>query len=207
MDIKSPEYEFPEFYHESYLVLLVRDPHCIYAYWELSPERKANLKQQFIRSGEPQTYLRVFDLTGLEYKTDSSHTFRDIAVHPMADNYFIKELEDNRSYRAELGTLDDGGFSTLLKSNTVHTPRNSMAEDSLSIEKQNFMVKEVHGKELLIGSFAKQGIYGDSKRINISSPDGGIIYGKRVPEFSASCSPSLCKASGKAVESGRKLVF
>lgn len=157
-----PEYQFPELYHENYLVLLVRDPQCIYAYWELGPEIRRILKQKTKRNGEQHLNLRVFDSTGLEDETNSPHNFKDFAVHPMADNYFIKDLEANRSYRAELGTLDDGGFSTLLRSNTVLTPRNSIAENSLLVVNQSFTFKEADSSDLLIGSFAEKGIYGDS---------------------------------------------
>lgn len=162
MDKKVPQYQFPDAYHENYLVLLVRDPHCIYAYWELGPEIRRNLKQKTERNGEQHIHLRVFDSTGLEHQTDSSHTFQDIAIHPMADNYFIKDLEANHSYRVELGILNDGGFSTLLRSNTVHTPRNSMAENCPSVKKQIFVPEQAGGRDLLIGSYAEKGIYGDS---------------------------------------------
>lgn len=163
MDRMVPQYQFPELYSESYLVLLVRDPHCIYAYWELSPEVRKNLKQQFRGNREQHIRLRLFDFTGLEENDDSPYTFCDIIVHPMADNYFIKNLEANRSYQAELGVaLEEGSFLTLLKSKTVHTPRNSTAEKSPLAADKILTPKEINSKNLLIGSFASKGIYGDS---------------------------------------------
>lgn len=170
MDRMMPEYQFPELYHESCLVLLVRDPHCIYAYWELSPEIRKNLKEQFEGNREQHLHLRVFDSTGLEDKTENlhkfsegSHSFCDFTLHPMADNYFIKDLEANRSYRVELGViLEDGDFLTLLRSKAVHTPRNSIAEKSPLAAKEVFLGKEAKDQDLLIGSFASKGIYGES---------------------------------------------
>lgn len=170
MERAAPEYHFPEMYYESYLVLLVRDPHCIYAYWEISPDVRGLVTQRDKGGGVPSLMrLRVYDSTGLEHNSPSSQILFDTVLPPMTDNYFIKEVDANRSYYAELGAVtEDGGFLTLLRSNLVRTPRNGMADitesntEQISAGKEAFHFKNVSAGELLIGSFAHLGTYGDS---------------------------------------------
>ncbi len=132
MIITVPEYGFPARYNENYLVLLVRDPHCIFSYWEFSDEQMGLVAKEFdCEWGEVPLIMRVYDLTGLNFAGDNAHSYFDIALHPLANNFYIKEVNSNHSYCADLGVVTpEGRFVTLLRSNVVQTPRDSLADGS-----------------------------------------------------------------------------
>jgi len=132
MYVKLPRYGFPARYNENHLALLVRDPHCLFAYWEFSEEQMNLVSREYgCPWGEVPLFLRVYDLTGLNFDGDNAHSYCDIKVHPLADNHYIKEVDGNHSYCVDIGVFTaEGRFVTLLRSNLVHTPRDSMADGS-----------------------------------------------------------------------------
>lgn len=123
---------FTYFYDKNYLVLLVRDPYCLYAYWELSARQKEIIAQEFNCTwGEVPLVMRVYDVTGINFNGSNAHQHYDIPVHAMANNQYIKEVKANTSYCIDLGVVTlDGRFVTLLRSNIVSTPRDSLADGS-----------------------------------------------------------------------------
>ncbi|MHB9094884.1 MAG: DUF4912 domain-containing protein, partial [Eubacteriales bacterium] len=127
-----PQYGFPTKYNDNYIVLLVRDPHCIFGYWELSDEQMNLVAKEFqCQWGKVPLILRVYDLTGLNFDGENSHSHFDIAIHALANNYYVKEVNANRSYCVDLGVItSEGRFVTLLRSNVVLTPRDSLADGS-----------------------------------------------------------------------------
>ncbi len=132
MAVTVPGYGFPTKYNDNYLVLLVRDPHCIFAYWEFSDEQMDLVAKEFSCPwGEVPLMIRVYDLTGLNFSGDNAHSYFDIPIHPLANNYYVKEVSANHSYCIDLGVVTpDGRFVTLLRSNVVQTPRDSLADGS-----------------------------------------------------------------------------
>lgn len=131
MFIVVPEYGFPARYNENDLVLLPRDPHCIFAYWEFSDEQMELVSRKLgFTWGEVPLTLRVYDLTGLDGE-EVTHSYFERTVHALANNYYVQELKDNSAYRVDLGIVTtDGLFVVLLRSNVVQTPRASVADGS-----------------------------------------------------------------------------
>lgn len=105
----APEKErrlpFPEAYEENRVVLLVRDPWWIYAYWEMLPGtvREANV-------------LRLYDVS-----SERPQAF-DIFLTPQAKSWYINVFPDRRYY-AEIGYFVGGVFVALARSNLIRTPR------------------------------------------------------------------------------------
>lgn len=130
MPVNMPHYGFPARYNENYLALLVRDPHCLFAYWEFSEEQMNLVSREFgCPWGEVPLFLRVYDLTGLNFDGENAHSYFDVRIHPLADNYYVNEVSANHSYCVDIGlAAQDGRFVTLIRSNTVHTPRDTMAD-------------------------------------------------------------------------------
>jgi len=111
----------PHAYGVDRLVLLPRDPHCLFAYWEVTP----NLEQRMVEQFGPdwatgQTVLRLVDL---DYGRST-----DTSLHPGTDHWYLNAEGEDRHYRAELGRiLPDGRFIAMVSSNTVRTPRGTIS--------------------------------------------------------------------------------
>lgn len=141
----------------------MRDPNCVYAYWELSAELKTAVYGRFGSDRDRNPFiLRVYDLTGLNFSTFGYHSYFEVVLHPFADHYFINKIDSNRSYYVELGCYEPGGdFAGIIRSNIVHTPKNSVFNGSGILSTELAGDKNAK-KSVLIGTFASLGIYGDS---------------------------------------------
>ncbi|SHF08340.1 DUF4912 domain-containing protein [Desulforamulus putei] len=168
----------PHHYGVDRLVVLAKDPHWLYAYWEIS----SNKYQKFVhRYGEEAWHasrpvLRVYDITGLAEESPlTAHSHQEIFLDPFADNWFIEVGQPDRSFFLELGRLlPDGRYIKLLTSNRVTTPRDSVSqridEEWMWIEGIYKMLHRVpygSGSEALAG---KNDFAGAIKPLGISSP-------------------------------------
>lgn len=168
MTVIEPNYGFPARYDENYLVILVRDPHCIFGYWEFSGEQMDLVAREFhCQWGEVPLLLRVYDLTGLNFTGENEHSHFDIKLHPLANNYYINNVNSNNSYCADIGVItSQGRFVTLVRSNVVQTPRDSLADgsgavmadllDRLIIEKQE---ETQQNRDNFAGFASSDGVY------------------------------------------------
>ena len=133
MSVKNNEKIFfdsclPDHYAENKLVLLVRDPWWLFAYWEVTPEREAAVMDQIIRQGfsREKTILRVYDLTAA---AGSFQNFFDIEVQSTNGNWRIDAGSPDHEWVAELGIKTrDGRFFMLVRSNAVRTPPFGISE-------------------------------------------------------------------------------
>lgn len=102
------------------LVVMVRDPYWLHAYWELSPKSidraRAALGQRW-HGAAP--ILRVYRMKG---EATLAHE-RDIAIHGGVHNWYVDVQNPPADYRLEIGYLaEDGTFYRLARSNEVSTP-------------------------------------------------------------------------------------
>ena len=120
---KPSGFELPAAYGDNKLVLLVRDPWWLYAYWETTPEREREVLGLVRSSGlsVETKVLRVYDVTDKEWP--DTHTFFDIEIG-IANNWYVDVGKPDRQWIAELGFRAHGGrFFSLVRSNRVRTPR------------------------------------------------------------------------------------
>lgn len=129
---RPPEYipEPPSKYGRDRMTLLARDPHWIYAYWEVSATTQENLRQEFGDSVEHgRTVLRLYDVTGVDFDGSNANSYVDIPIDKHADNWHLEVGQPNRCFCVDLGCILSGGqFVTVLRSNTVETPRAGISE-------------------------------------------------------------------------------
>lgn len=115
--------QVPAGYGETRIVLQVRDPFWMHAYWEISRETALDLARELGESlSSSRLTLRVNDMTN----RDGADSGRQIAidVHPFADNWYINVCEPDRSYCVDLGlTSGSDQFRFIARSNVVRTPR------------------------------------------------------------------------------------
>jgi len=117
--------ELPSGYAQDRIVLQVRDPWWIHAYWEITESRWEGLRQGFpteLACGFKKI-LRVYDISHIIFTGDNAHHFFDIEITPEANNWHIDTRGPGRSWCVDLGLLlKDGRFITIVRSNTVATP-------------------------------------------------------------------------------------
>jgi hypothetical protein len=125
-----PEPQLPRGYGVDRLALMVRDPHWLFAYWEIT----ATKQDEFIRTYGPEAWssthpvLRVYDITGVDFNGNNARDFFDIRLDDDIENWHIEVREPDHSFCVDLGRMfQDGRFITLLRSNIAHTPRATLS--------------------------------------------------------------------------------
>jgi hypothetical protein len=101
-------------YNETRAVLMVRDPHWAFAYWDVEDAQAARARKD---AGFEQLVLRVQDL-------QPTSSF-DIPIQWSDSSWYIYLPNQDADYLLELGYLASGKFRLLARSNVVHTPRES----------------------------------------------------------------------------------
>lgn len=119
-----PGQDLPAKYGKDEIVLMVKDPYWLYAYWELTDAKKEELRNRFGLSAweNSRPILRVYELTNHPY--DFIHApFFEIAITDDADNWYIHTNKPNNTFCVDLGRwIPDYGFITIARSNIVTTP-------------------------------------------------------------------------------------
>ncbi len=106
----------PQRYNETRAVLMVRDPHWAYAYWDVEDAQAARARKD---AGFEQLVLRVQDL-------QPASSF-DIPIQWSDCSWYIYLPSQDADYQLELGYLASGKFRLLARSNQVRTPRENIA--------------------------------------------------------------------------------
>jgi len=122
---RTPPADLPYQYDRDKIVLQVRDPLWIHAYWELRGSTLERLKNEFKDDFfRAKFILRVYDISHIIFNGSNAHRFFDIQINEQANNWYIDTGGPGRSWCVDLGLLlpNNGRFVTILRSNTVQTP-------------------------------------------------------------------------------------
>ncbi|HEX9047956.1 MAG TPA: DUF4912 domain-containing protein, partial [Verrucomicrobiae bacterium] len=114
--------ELPESYGTKKLFLTARDPHWLYANWDLTTEQQKELNAQ---STDGHLILRVY-----AGKVEG-HPAYEIHVHPESRHWFAHVERAGNSYAAELGYYSDlGKWIRVAVSSGTLTPPEAVSEES-----------------------------------------------------------------------------
>lgn len=106
------------------LVVMVRDPYWLHAYWELS--RAAVTRAEAAMGQDWHTarpVLRLLDVSSNGTTSSAEKVVRHVPIHGGVNNWYIDVTTPQRSYRVEIGYLASSGrFFLLARSNVVTTP-------------------------------------------------------------------------------------
>ncbi len=114
--------ELPESYGTKQLFLTARDPHWLYAHWDLS---RAQLKEYNGLSIDGHLVLRVYRgaLDG--------EPLSEIHVHPESRNWFVPVPDGGAKYLSALGYYDSARrWVTLARSGATFTPPDSLSDET-----------------------------------------------------------------------------
>jgi len=117
--------ELPYKYNETKAVLLVRDPHCIFAYWEIS-EQHVNHHRLGI---ERELVMRLADVTNIEKAHENNYNWYTDYTVGGASNWYIHVNEPDKEYQIVLGYFkQDGQFIPIVVSNRVRVPKDKVSD-------------------------------------------------------------------------------
>ncbi|MEO8428368.1 MAG: DUF4912 domain-containing protein [Verrucomicrobiota bacterium] len=115
--------ELPEAYGTQRLFLIARDPHWLYAHWDLTRE---HLRQYNALSADRHLVLRVY------VNSVSEQPLTEIHVHPESRNWFVYVEHGGAKYLAELGYYERNSrkWITISKSKATLTPADTLSPDT-----------------------------------------------------------------------------
>ncbi len=122
--------DLPAGYGKDRIVVMVRDPYWLHAYWELTRQAiqraEAALGQDW-HGAKP--ILRLLDVSSHDTTSSAEAVLRDIDIHGGCNNWYIDVQNPPRSYRVDIGYLArNGQFYVLARSNVVTTPRAGVSD-------------------------------------------------------------------------------
>lgn len=131
--IPAKRFDFPSGYGDNRIVLLVRDPWWIFAYWEIGREKQKDAIESITADNDnfAKSILRVYDITDVNFDGNNARSYFDIELKNLANNWYINVGSPDRSWIVDIGIITTkGNFYSLARSNCVRTPRNGMSEKS-----------------------------------------------------------------------------
>src|SRR5262245_5410364 len=129
LSAKVPK-DLPAGYGKDRIVVMVRDPYWLHAYWEITrhaiQRAEAALGQEW-HTAKP--ILRLLDVSSQDTTSTAESTVRDIDIHGGCNNWYIDVANPPRSFRVDVGYLARSGrFYVLARSNVVSTPRAGVSD-------------------------------------------------------------------------------
>jgi uncharacterized protein len=119
---ENDESALPDAYGTKKLFLTARDPHWLYANWDLTHEQQSKLNA---RSAEGHLILRIYP------NKIEGHPQYEIHVHPESRHWFAHVEHAGNPYAAELGYYSPvGRWTRIASSSATITPPDSVSEDS-----------------------------------------------------------------------------
>jgi uncharacterized protein len=113
--------ELPDSYGTGRLFLVARDPHWLFAYWDLSWQQMADYRGQ---SSDGRLLLRVFE-------KDHAQPIHEFTLHHDARNWYVPVNKAATTYSADLGFWrHDGNFHVISRAKETTTPPDSVSPDT-----------------------------------------------------------------------------
>ena len=119
---ETAETELPEAYGTKKLSLTARDPHWLYAHWDLTREQQAKLNA---KSADSHLVLRIYA------RQAGRPSAYEIHVHPESRHWFVHVERAGNSYAAELGYYSSlGRWTRVAVSSATITPPDAVAAET-----------------------------------------------------------------------------
>ena len=113
---EEERFVFPQSYGVNRVRLMVKDPHWLFAHWDVDSRVREQLRGE---KGE-----RVAALARLTLRLVDKAAGNPVVLPDGARSWYLRAAPGHRSYEVELGlTLPSGEYRPLARSNAVSTPR------------------------------------------------------------------------------------
>jgi hypothetical protein len=189
--------DLPAGYGKDRIVVMVRDPYWLHAYWELTrhaiQRAEAALGQEW-HTARP--ILRLLDVSSNGTTNTSESTLRDIDIHGGCNNWYIEVGNPPRSFRVDIGYLSRSGkFYVLARSNVVTTPRAGVSDvidenwADIDAKKADRIYAMSGGFDPTASSLELKQLFEERLRRPLGSPavtsfgSGGLMPGGRARKF------------------------
>ncbi|MFC1548955.1 DUF4912 domain-containing protein [Candidatus Omnitrophota bacterium] len=142
-------FDIPCEYGDHKVVLMVRDPWTIFAYWETRKEVEDKVKDEIARRGlkPAKSVLRVYDITGTD-PDDCSNIAFDFELKDLVNNWYI-HCDPEKEWVADIGiSCTNGEFFSLVRSNTAKTPSSRVSD---IIDEEWMCLEGLYHKMIFIG--------------------------------------------------------
>ncbi len=203
--------EIPDHYNKTWLGLLVKDPHWIYATWEISEEDLRPCRPHLEDPYSPaKIVLRMYDVTCIQFNGHNANHYFDLEVG-RANNWYINLWGDHGSYCAEIGVRTvDGKFTALRRSNYVQTPRTGCSGRSeqiwMEVKDQTietpYVVARLQPLGPLSQQFSKPPFKAKARQIYLTVEDIRRYYSRLMPFLNDIISARLGKLSARRILPG-----
>jgi uncharacterized protein len=122
--------DLPSGYGKDRIVVMVRDPYWLHAYWEVTRQGVARAEAALGQEWHGvKPILRLLDVTTRDTSSAAETFIRDIEIHGGCNNWYIDVSNPPRSFRVDIGYLSrQGHFYVLARSNVVSTPRAGISD-------------------------------------------------------------------------------
>jgi hypothetical protein len=112
--------ELPDSYGTGRLFLVARDPHWLFAYWDLSGQQMADYRRQ---ASDGRLVLRLFE-------KNHPAPIQELTLHPDSRNWYLPVNKAATTYHGELGFWrHDGSFHVISRSRETATPPDAVSAD------------------------------------------------------------------------------
>jgi hypothetical protein len=119
---EAPEGELPEAYGTKKLFLTARDPHWLYAHWDLTVQQQHDFNAE---SSDGHLVLRIY---AAKFE---GHPLYEIHVHPESRHWFVHVERAGNSYCAELGCYSPvGKWTRIAISSATVTPPDAASPET-----------------------------------------------------------------------------
>ena len=128
-DRAKKQYEdLPSGYGEDKITLMIKDPHLVYTYWELSSERIQREKTWF--GWDSKLTVRIYDVTGVQFDGRNAVGYFDQEVMERIGSWYFDVGRPSHSFVSDIGLLSpEGKYLTLSRSNYIITPREGVSHE------------------------------------------------------------------------------
>ena len=126
-----------ENYENDRLELLPRDWTTLYAYWDITDERKQMVERYCNRKWEQvPKVLRIYDVNEISFPGGNANDWWDVELAGGSNHGFVGGMKSDCVYCMDYGIrMKDGSFAAILRSNCVRLPRHAGAGEADGTEK------------------------------------------------------------------------
>ncbi|WP_409342699.1 DUF4912 domain-containing protein [Paenibacillus sp. MBLB4367] len=116
-----------ENYENDRLELLPRDWSTLYAYWDITDDRKRMVERYSNCKWEQlQKVLRIYDVNEVSFSGDNANDWWDVELAGGSNHGFVGGMRADCAYCMDYGIrTKEGKFVAILRSNSVTLPRNA----------------------------------------------------------------------------------